>query len=121
MLQEFPALKSQEINTLFKQGKRLVFKPFLIFYSCINPNVTSVKFAITISRTIKRQVVLRNRIKRQLRQIIKHFATSTLNLHAVFLVLEDYLNLSYSEIKAICQRLFQRLETLSSSLTAKSW
>jgi ribonuclease P protein component len=61
--------KRSDINNVFKNGK--AFAGRFVFIRIINNQLKDSRFAFVVSKKVSRKAVIRNKVKRQLREIIK--------------------------------------------------
>lgn len=116
----FPVLKSPALQIVFRSGKHFRFNPFLIFYLKSPANDPKTCCAIVISRSIKAQAALRNRIKRQIRPLIREVFNPHLRLQIVFMVLDDYFNFKTHQLKILLRQIFVRLAKITNNLRVKN-
>ena len=78
-----------QIKELFKNGNTKKNNDFLIKYK--KNNVGNLQFAISVNKKIFRTAVLRNKIKRQIRSIIRSF-NQVKSIDMLVIVLKNYTN-----------------------------
>ena len=91
------SLKSNlQIKELFKTGKSLKTNDFLLKY---RKNTTgNLQFAISVNKKIFRTAVIRNKIKRQIRQIVRSLKQIK-SIDMLVIVASNYLNNKYETNK----------------------
>jgi ribonuclease P protein component len=79
------------IGTLFSRGEQMTVYPFRILWlNTDDPNQPPVQVAITVPKRIFKRAVVRNRIKRMIREayrLNKHLLYSKLNKKLVFVII----------------------------------
>ncbi len=109
----FPVLKGPALQTVFRAGKRIRFNPFLVFYLQTTTQKQPTCCAIVISRAMKTEAVERNRIKRQIRPLLREVFRPQLGLDIVFMVLDNYFQFPPAQLKTVLQKIFIRLANIS--------
>lgn len=65
--------KERDINRVFKKGKG--FKEDFLFLKLLKNDLGENRFAIVVSRKVAKKAILRNKIRRRLREAIKNRAS----------------------------------------------
>ncbi|MEO0266288.1 MAG: ribonuclease P protein component [candidate division WOR-3 bacterium] len=98
-------LTAQEVKSLTKEGKWKRFQ----FYSICYKDATSRKFAFSASRKANNKVI-RNKIKRILREIIRQNLEFFPTGHFLIVGSTDILNLNFTELSEMLKKDFQDLK-----------
>ena len=78
-------LSHKQIQRLFKDGQTFIGKILLIKYK---PQRREKRFAISVSRKHFPKAVIRNRLKRQLREAIRYYQDDFADGHYLFIILK---------------------------------
>ena len=90
MKNKIKTLKSNyQIKQLFKNGKTKKTKDFVLKYQ--KNKIGDLQFAISVNKKVFRTAVLRNQVKRQIRQIIRSF-NQIKPIDMLVIVLNNYIN-----------------------------
>lgn len=99
MNKKYRIRKNNEFKNVITIGQKILTKYFNIYYVEKNSLINNLRFGITISKKIEKLAVVRNKIKRQIKEIIikNQFLKTLEKKDIVILVKRDFLNLSYEE------------------------
>ena len=107
------------INRLFKEGVPVSSNPIRIIYKTVEKSTEPrVRIMVTVPRKRFKKAVIRNRIKRLMREAYRHNKpllpdTSTYALHVAFIYVGDKEDVLYEEIeKALITGLKKMLQAL---------
>lgn len=99
---------STQFDYIFKKGQALKNKFILVFYSKCKAN--HQKFGVVVSKKIGHSVV-RNQVKRKIREVIKTVKQSLCNdYNYIFVARCGIENLSYNELLDIVQKMIKKSE-----------
>ena len=97
-----------QFDYIFKKGKVLKSNKLLIFYS--QNKSKSLKFGVVVSKKIGKSVI-RNTVKRKLRELIKNNLTSfNTNFNYIFVARQGIEKLKYNDLNNILTKLTQKTE-----------
>lgn len=100
--------KNEEILRVLKSRNRIYSKEFTIFYK---KNENKKRVAFIVSKKISKKAVVRNKIKRQLRNIVyKNLKNSTLTVDIVIMVKPEYLNKDFNFIENSFSYLIRKMK-----------
>ncbi len=103
--------KKKDFERIFKKGVGFEEK-FLILKTASNFSQTN-RFAFIVSRKISKNATIRNKIKRQLRELIKLQVNKIKKgIDGVFIVLPGFENKNFQEIKDIINNLFKKAKLI---------
>jgi len=105
LAQKYRLSKQSDFKLIFQQGKK-IFGPFFIIRYLPN-NLENSRFTVIVSNKISKKATVRNKIKRQLREIIRlNLSKFKYNNDIIITVLsaavkEDYLNLEKNYLELL--------------------
>ena len=105
MKKQYRVKKSNEIESILK-NRKYSSNSFFTVYKKNNPETSHFRYAMSVNKKIGHAVV-RNRLKRQIRAIIREFNIID-NVDIFIIVRNKILNLSFQEIKKQLEDLFKR-------------
>ncbi|MDD4027519.1 MAG: ribonuclease P protein component [Bacilli bacterium] len=88
--------KNLEFEKIIKKGKKYKNKYFSIFI--LKKNNDKTRIGITVPKNIEKAVI-RNKIKRQIKDVISKNSIALINNDCIILVRKEILNLKFEEIK----------------------
>ncbi len=90
--------KDKEIKDLIKTGKSLFLPAFVIKYK--HNNLNNIKIGIIVSTKVDKRAVVRNKIKRQIRAIIRKNISDIEHGHSLLIIVKKQaLGLEYKKIE----------------------
>ena len=99
-------MKKKDFDNIFKKGKAIPGK--FIFLKALKNNLNNNQFGIIVSTKISKKAVIRNKIKRQLREIIKQTDIRP-GFDIVIVTKLEIINKNYQEIKNELEDLFKNI------------
>lgn len=109
--QENRLRRKRDVDNIFKKGKTIAGK--LIFLKIIKNNLNNSRFGFVISTKISKKAVIRNKIKRQLREIIrKNLPNIKPGLDVLIIAKPEIIDKKYQDIKEEVERLLNKARTL---------
>ncbi len=99
-------MKKKEFEAVFKKGKTKAGK--LVFLKILKNNLDNNRFGIIVSKKISKKAVIRNKIKRRLREIIKQAHIKS-GFDIVIITKPEIIDKNYQEIKNDFENLFKNL------------
>lgn len=100
--------KSKDIEMVFKRGKTLNGK--LLFLKLKKNDLEISRFGFIIGKKISNKAVIRNRLKRQLREIVgKNLSDIKPGFDVIVVAKPEIINKNYQEIKNDLENLLQNL------------
>lgn len=104
--------KQKDFDRVFKQGKSS-FDKILGVKICSN-DLNINRFAVVVSNKVSKKAVKRNRIKRQIREIVKLYSQDWSGGKDVLIIaLPTAVNMDFSDFKQSLDYHFKRLKLLS--------
>ncbi len=99
--------KKKDIEKVFKEGKG--FKEGLLFLKLMKNGLQISRFGFVIRKKVAKGAVLRNKIKRRLREIIRvRLSKIKTGFDGVFVVLEGGADRKLKETEETIDRIFQK-------------
>lgn len=109
--QENRLRRKRDVDNVFKKGKTIAGK--LIFLKIIKNNLNNSRFGFVISTKISKKAVIRNKIKRQLREIIrKNLPNIKPGFDVLIIAKPEIIDKKYQDIKEEVERLLNKARTL---------
>lgn len=100
--------KDKEFELVFRKGK--ASKGKFLFLKLKRNNLQISRFGFIIGKKISNKAVIRNKLKRQLRAIVKkNFPIIKTGFDIVIVVKPEIINKKYKDIKNDLENLFQNL------------
>lgn len=100
--------KREDFNNISKKGNIIAGK--LIFLKFLKNKLDFSRFGLIVSLKISKKAVIRNKIKRQLRSIIKeNFSNIKSGLDIIVITKPEIVNKNYQEIKNDFENLLKNL------------
>lgn len=104
-------LKSKDFKEMRKKG-RFFNEPFLSLIKTEN-NLNQNRFGFVVSQKISKKAVIRNKIKRRLREIIRNNLDKIKkNYNVIFIAKKGIEEKEFKEIKEIIEQLLKRARLL---------
>lgn len=101
----------KDFEQVFKQGKG--FKQNFLFMKVIENGLDETRFGFVVSKKISNKAVIRNKIKRQLREIIRNQINQIKKgLDIVLIVLPGIENKDFQEIEQTVNKLLKKANTI---------
>jgi len=112
MLSKVNRLKKQkDIEWVFKRGKGV--KEAFLFLKFVKNNLNASRFAFVVSLKVSKKAVLRNKIKRRLRELVKSRLSKIKKGYDIVLTAVPGLETKeFWEIEAIINKLFKKAKLL---------
>ena len=104
----------KDFERIFKQGKG--FKQDFLFLKIIENNLEKTRFGFIVSKKISKKAVTRNKIKRQLREIIRHKLKQgqvKKGIDGAFVALQGIDSKEFGEIKENAGKLLRKAKILT--------
>jgi ribonuclease P protein component len=103
--------KKNEFDNVFKRSKASSGR--FVFLKVLENDLGISRFGFIVSSKISKRAVIRNKIKRRLREIIqKNIINIEKGLDVVILARPNIINCDFGEIKEDTERLFKKLKIL---------
>jgi len=101
--------KKKDFDSVYKKGKTIAGK--LVFLKILKNNLDISRFGFIISKKISKKAVIRNKIKRKLREIIKKEIIKK-GFDIIINTNLEILNKDYNEIRLEIRNLFKKAKLL---------
>ncbi|MBI3337423.1 MAG: ribonuclease P protein component [Candidatus Staskawiczbacteria bacterium] len=99
--------KKKDFEKLFKEGKS--FKSTFLVLKAVKNNLKENRFGFIVSKKVSKKAILRNKIKRNLRDIVRqNIKDIKSGVDVVLIVLPDFGKKNFSEIKEILNNLLKK-------------
>jgi ribonuclease P protein component len=99
--------KQRDFDFLYKQGKRLKSKFFAVVF--ITNNVGFNRFAFIVSSKVDKRAVVRNKLKRRMREIIRaNYQKIKPSFDFIIIALPQSVKVSFEELKADLETFFNK-------------
>lgn len=96
--QKYRLVKQSDFSLVFKNGKKAFGRLFFIRYTPNNKE--NSRFSVVISNKISKKATIRNRARRQVREIIRlNLSKFKQNLDIIINILKPSLDCSYEELE----------------------
>lgn len=96
-------MKNKDFDIVFKKGKTKAGK--LVFLKILKNNLGINRFGIVVSTKISKKAVVRNKIKRRIREIIRQINIK-IGFDIVIVAKQEIIDKNYQEIKNDLEGLF---------------
>ncbi len=107
--------KKKDIENVFKNGRASYNK--IIGVKTVNNELEQTRFAVIISKKVSKSAVNRNKIKRQIREIIKmQLKRIKTNKDCIIITLPPILEKKYPEIEESINKHFDKLHLYNNTL-----
>jgi len=104
--------KKKDFDQVFKQGKS--FKEDFLFLKTKKNKLKEPRFGFIVSTKISKKAVVRNKIKRRLREIAKgSLVRLRPGLDVVLVAQKGIEEKEFAEIKEVCEKLFRKANILN--------
>ncbi len=101
-------LNKKDFKKVLKEGKSFR-KDFLVLK--VRPNLSEkVRFGVLVSKKLSKKAVLRNKIKRRLREITRANLEKLVGLDLVFIPFPQIFNCDFWEIKQMAEKIFEKIK-----------
>jgi ribonuclease P protein component len=105
--------KKKDIERVLKKGRG--FKENLLFLKIINNNLKESRFAFMVSKKVSKKAVLRNKIKRQLRELVRlNLKNIKKGFDAVLMISPNFQKTDFNNLKNLLEKIFKKAQILSS-------
>jgi ribonuclease P protein component len=114
MLPKKERLSREAFNRFFSAGKRINTTSFQVVYA-VNPNFHA---SVVVSKKIARLAVERNRIRRQIYDMVRRYKKEHMELHGVYIFIVQkgiHTIKSTTSLKEIVWETLQRIQTTTSN------
>ena len=102
-------IKKKDFDSVFKNGRKYSLSGVKIYLKINNNNLEQSRFGFIVSKKISRKAVVRNRIKRRLREIVRaNLADIKKGVDVVIVVLPGFEKNDFQTTKEAVNNLFQR-------------
>lgn len=99
-------MKKKDFNNIFKNGKTKVGK--LVFLKILKNNSKINKLGVVVSAKISKKAVIRNKIKRRIREIIRQ-ANLKNGFNIIAVAKPEIIDKNYQEIKIDVENLLKNI------------
>ena len=109
LLRENRLKNKKDFKKIFEQGKG--FRQDFLFLKIIKNNLGKTKFGFVVSKKVSKKAVTRNKIKRQLREIVRNKLKKEqikIGIDGVLVVLQDIDGKDFKEIEKVIGTLFKK-------------
>lgn len=97
----------RDFEKVFKQGKG--FRQNFLFLKMMENDLSETRFGFIVSKKISNKAVIRNKIRRQLREIVRNqLSQIKKGLDIVLVVLPEIKNKEFQEIEQTVNELFKK-------------
>lgn len=111
MLPKSNRLPAIEIKKILRSGKRIGGREFQLVYA--GGDAGNCRFAVIVSSAINKRAVARNRIKRLLRESVRHLITGIKPVDAVLIAKKDFSKLKQTEVELLVRDALQKSGVLN--------
>jgi len=101
--------KKKDFDSIYKKGKTIAGK--LVFLKILKNNLDINRFGFVVSKKISKKAVIRNKIKRRLREIIKKEIIKK-GFDIIINTNLEILNKDYNKIRLEIRNLFKKAKLL---------
>lgn len=99
--------KKKDFEKVFKKGKG--FKEDFLFLKIVPNNQEVSRFGFIVSRKVSKKAIVRNKIKRRLRELVRGTLSQIKpGVDGVIVVLPDFTDRNLEETKQTINRLFEK-------------
>ena len=99
--------KKKDFDRVFKKGKG--FKEGFLFIKAAENGLETTRFGFVVSKTFSKKAVLRNKVKRKLREVVRNKASDLeKGFDIVLVAMKGLEKKNISEIEKIINSLFKR-------------
>jgi len=107
--------KKKDFEYLFKKGKSQESKKEFLVLRYKENNLKNTRFGLIVSKKVFKRAVLRNKIKRQLRNILREDILPKIkkNIDAVIILYPGFQVKDYQELKEKIKGLFQKAKIIN--------
>jgi ribonuclease P protein component len=100
--------KKKDFDNIFKKGKTMAGK--LVFLRFLKNNLEDVRVGFIVSSKISKKAVIRNKIKRRLREIFKNNINNIKKkIDIIIIAKPEIVNKNYQDIKNDIEKLIQNI------------
>lgn len=104
--------KRKDFERIFKSGKG--FKEDLLFLKLLNNNLESSRIGFIVSQKVSKKAVVRNKIKRELREIVRpELKKIKKGIDIALVVLPGLEKKSFQEIKEVVNEIFKKAKIVN--------
>jgi len=108
LVRKYCLKKRQDFKNVLRNKKSLIGK--LVFLKFIKNDLDNSRFGFIVSSKISKKAVVRNKIKRQLREIVrKNLANIKSGLDIIIIAKPEIINNNYQDIKSDVKNLLKSL------------
>lgn len=102
--------KKKNFEKIFKKGKS--FKSDFLIVKINENNLNRPRFGFVVSKKVSNKSVVRNKIKRRLREIVRERIKRIKNrgIDGIFIALPDIKKQNFKEIEKVVENLFKKVE-----------
>lgn len=109
MAQVYRLANSREIACVLKAKTKLHTNVFTIFYLKNTKQAKGFRYALIVSKKVSLKAVVRNKIKRQLRAMLKEANLHETNVDLVIVVKPQFIENSYGDNAKIFKKVIQKI------------
>jgi len=112
LAQKYRLVKQSDFDLVFKNGRKAFNRLFFVRFA---PNSReNCRFGVVISNKISKKAVVRNRLKRQTREIIRlNLSKFIQNIDVIINILKPSLECDYNELEQEIMGLFKKSKLIS--------
>lgn len=107
MRRVFSVTKKEEFDSIFKRGRFI--KGSFISFKVKKTNLGHIRIGIIVGQKISKKAVIRNKIKRRIREGVKEFIDEDKSIDIVALPTAEIISKSFKEIKKEIEGLFRKI------------
>ncbi len=112
LAQKYRLVKQSDFDLVFKNGKKAPSRLFFVRFA--SNSRENCRFGVVISNKISKKAVVRNRLKRQIREIIRlNLSKFIQNMDIIVNILKPALECDYSELDHEFTEIFQKYRLIS--------
>jgi ribonuclease P protein component len=114
-------IKKKDFENVFRNGKKYGLFEDKIYLKVIDNNLKESRFGLVVSKKVSKKAVIRNKIKRRLREAIKCCLMNIKkNVDAVIVIAPGFDEENFQALKQKISKLFQKSRIINSKFNLRS-